>query len=172
MSSPPLPNHIPVRVFLVALQEYSAYLCQWQAHAEAESREVHSLRDRIAELEKENEEMRDCRDILQRMVDTQRELVASLETDLARVAECHFSPCACACDLSGASSSSMSSPVLDLGPSETSCYPAAPLLCLVDPAAQPLHKRQADVELASPSKRLHREESGDTGLELAELLRN
>ncbi|KAM7215495.1 hypothetical protein V8F06_009161 [Rhypophila decipiens] len=87
----PLPKHIPVRVFLATLQEYNAYLCQWQAHAEAESRAVNSLRGRITKLEKENEEIRDCRDILQRMVDTQRELVASLEADLAQMkAECHF----------------------------------------------------------------------------------
>lgn len=111
--SSPLPNHIPVGVFLAALQEYNAYLYQWQAHAEAESREVRSLRRRIADLEKENEEITDCRNILQRMVDTQRELVVSLEADIAHAnAEHQLSHRAC--DLSGASSSSSSlSPVLD-----------------------------------------------------------
>ncbi|KAK3933662.1 hypothetical protein QBC46DRAFT_275342 [Diplogelasinospora grovesii] len=84
MASQPVPNSIPVRVFLTSLREYSAYLSQWQAHVEAETQVAHLLRSRIAELERENKDMRDCQDILQRMVDMQRELVASQEADLAR----------------------------------------------------------------------------------------
>ena len=171
MASPPLPNSIPVRVFLASLQEYSAQLCQWQAHAEAETREVHSLRGRVADLERENEDMRDCRDILQRMFDTQRELVAALEADLARAtAECQFSPCGCD---SGASSSSTLSSVIDFGPVDTNSYPVDTLPALEDATEQPTyHKRPADVDISSPSKRLRREEdSSAVGLQIAELLR-
>ncbi len=87
---------IPVCVMLACLQEYNRCLYDWQAHAEGLSREIQSLRGRNTELQKEVEEMRDCRDILQRMVDVQRELQASLEADLRRVhAECQNSPGTC-----------------------------------------------------------------------------
>ncbi|KAK3933848.1 hypothetical protein QBC46DRAFT_230881, partial [Diplogelasinospora grovesii] len=82
MASQSTPNSIPVRVFLTSLREYSAYLSQWQTHVEAEARVAHLLRSRIAELERENEDMRGCGGLLQRMVDTQRQLVASQEADL------------------------------------------------------------------------------------------
>ena len=171
MSSQPLPNNIPVRVFLASLQEYSAYLYQWQAHAESETREVHSLKDKIAKLQQENEDIKDCRDILQRVVDTQRELVTSLEADLARVRAEQFS--LCECESNSSSSTSTLSPVLDFKPGETTSYATEHLLPLVDPTEQPtLHKRVADVELTGSLKRPHREDSTDIGLDLAELLRS
>jgi hypothetical protein len=77
-----LPDYIPFGVHLSLMQAYNAHFGQWQAYA-------NSLRDRIQVLEKDNEELRDCRDILQRMVDVQRELM--LEADQAN-AERQCSP--------------------------------------------------------------------------------
>ncbi|KAH7303143.1 hypothetical protein B0I35DRAFT_447231, partial [Stachybotrys elegans] len=84
MTSLPLPHSIPVRVFLASLQEYNASIYQWQVHAESQSRELQSLQGKIGELERDNQEIRDCHCILQRMIETQRDLIISLEADLAQ----------------------------------------------------------------------------------------
>jgi hypothetical protein len=84
MANSSLPDTIPVTVHLSLIQSYNSYLCLWQSHAEAERQESQFLRGRTIELEKENEELRDIRNVLQQIVDMQRELVTSLEADLAR----------------------------------------------------------------------------------------
>ncbi|KAH8655633.1 hypothetical protein BX600DRAFT_440132 [Xylariales sp. PMI_506] len=167
MASPPLPNTVPIRVFLASVQECSAHLYQWQAHAEAATCEIHSLRGRNDELQRENEDIRDCRDILQRMVDTQRELITSLEADLARSAVRHIS--SYVCGSSGPSSCDTLSPALDL----TLTGSTEPLLPPVDPVKEPIfHKCPADIDIGGSAKRLHREDSGGVVLQLGDLLRS
>lgn len=166
MATPPLPN-IPAGVLIACLQEYGAYLYQWQAHAESQSRELQSLHGRNSELSEANDELRDCRDILQRMVDVQRELVTSLEGDLARVcAERQFTPCAC--DTNGLSSSSTLSPMLGLAEINSHTREAM----MSDPGLPVSRKLPADADLGGPSKKLRMEESEGVEMQLAELLRS
>ncbi|KFA45518.1 hypothetical protein S40293_11618, partial [Stachybotrys chartarum IBT 40293] len=154
-------SSIPVRVFLAMLQEYDAYLCQWQAHAEAQDREAQSLRDRISVLEKEKEDLKACQDVLQRMVDIQQELVASLDADLTR-ANKERQDLRCVCKSNGLTSCATFSPMPELGPADTNTHNTIAPLPPLDPNEQ--HKRVADIDVGSSPKRIHREESGGIGL--------
>ncbi|KEY73699.1 hypothetical protein S7711_11475 [Stachybotrys chartarum IBT 7711] len=159
----PIPTSIPIRVFLASLQEYGAYLCQWQAHVEAQSREAQSLRDRISALEKEAEDLKDCRDVLEQMVDTQRELMRSLEADLIRASGERQGP-PFTCKSNGLTS--CIDPLLKLGPTDTNSYAAVTLLPSLDPTGHVIqHKRMADIDIGSSPKRMHCEESAKVGVE-------
>ncbi|KAK3933666.1 hypothetical protein QBC46DRAFT_414589 [Diplogelasinospora grovesii] len=89
MSSSEFPTHhsshtIPVRVLLASLQEYSAYVNQWQSHAEVQRQQAHTQRLRADELQRELEQMRVARDTLMQVINTQRQLILSQESDIAR----------------------------------------------------------------------------------------
>ncbi|KAK3933697.1 hypothetical protein QBC46DRAFT_414568 [Diplogelasinospora grovesii] len=80
MASPQIPAapgsySVPIRVFFASLQEYGTYFYQWQNYAEAVAQEIYLLKIKVAELERENND-------LQRITDTQREPLLSLGEDL------------------------------------------------------------------------------------------
>ncbi|KAK3939537.1 hypothetical protein QBC46DRAFT_263127 [Diplogelasinospora grovesii] len=84
--SPPGDYAIPVCVLLTSLQEYGAYVTQWQTHAEAQRQQAHTQQSRADELQRELEELKVAWDSLIGVVNTQRQLILSQENDIARLA--------------------------------------------------------------------------------------
>lgn len=142
-----LPDSIPVGVHLTMIQAYNDHLHQWQAHAAAKDGEVQLLSDRITDLEKENEELRDCRDILERMVDVQRQLL--LAADAGRQ-----------CSESSSTLSSIDAP--EMNSYHAGAFP------YMEPADRNTHL--ADSDVGGPSKPPRVEPGG--GLQIADLLRS
>ncbi|KAK3933523.1 hypothetical protein QBC46DRAFT_275601 [Diplogelasinospora grovesii] len=127
MSSSQFPTHhsnhaIPVRILLASLQEYSAYVHQWQTHAEDQRQQAHTQKLRADELQRELEEMRVAWDTLVQVMNTQRQLILSQENDIALLVAQQQVFCS-------GSDSSYSSPnsntrALELEPLESDPYPA------------------------------------------------
>lgn len=115
VTAPPGSYSIPLRVFCTSLQEYGAYANQWQTYAGDIARDAQSFQGRIVELERENDELMAHKEALQRIADTQRELILSLERDLEHQA------LSSAAEFSVPSSTPSRGP--DVGLTETNSYP-------------------------------------------------
>jgi predicted RNase H-like nuclease (RuvC/YqgF family) len=88
MTSPHIPASLGAYsipgVFVTSLQEYGAYVHQWQTYAERVTQELHSLETRNFELKRQNDNLNVQQKILERIVNKQRELISSLEEELER----------------------------------------------------------------------------------------
>ena len=155
MTSPHIPASLGVYsipgVFVTSLQEYSAYVHQWQTYAEGVTREVHLLKTKIVELERRNDNHKAQQEILQRIIDKQQELIHSLEKDL----EQHIIPSTTGLSVP-ISESGTSSPRITFEP-ETNDYPTD-LLALVE-VESTSDERLAGADVGHSSNVYDREEN-------------
>jgi hypothetical protein len=138
-------------VFVTSSQEYSAYVQQWQTYATNSTREIHLLKDRVAELESDKDNLEAQRETLQQIVFKQRELISSLERDI----EHQVIPSATQfCVPIPASGTSSPKVTFESG---TYSYPPNLLALVEEEADSTPQKTAADADIGHSSKRQDRE---------------
>ncbi|KAM7214750.1 hypothetical protein V8F06_009915 [Rhypophila decipiens] len=135
-------------VFFRSLQEYSLLIQQWENYGKAIPQYVSSLRGRIADLERENSNLKIHREILERRANTQQERILSLEKDIKH----RSAICAAEAPVSPSYTSSTGIDYETEGKYPPP-PPTNPLLMLLEAGVQLTKKRSAETDIGGPLKK-------------------
>lgn len=121
--------------WIISLCQDNERLCkEWVAYVTTLSNENRDLKRIVIQLETEKLALEERRDIQQRMIDAQQDLIYTLKSDISRPQEC-INPRNLVCEDSTPYFTQPKSPTNEFHPmTATDTYPADILLALAEPA--------------------------------------